>query len=77
MNCCLVASTSQDNLARVANAFRNNCRKLRPKCRLEPADVHDFIDPKLKRVVPYGVHDITNNVGGSVLAPITTLRHSR
>jgi hypothetical protein len=25
--------------------------------------VHDFIDPKLKRAVPYGVYDINNNVG--------------
>jgi hypothetical protein len=25
--------------------------------------VHDFIDPKLKHAVPYGVYDINNNVG--------------
>jgi len=26
-------------------------------------NVHDFIDPKLKRAVPYGVYDINNNTG--------------
>jgi hypothetical protein len=26
-------------------------------------DVHDFMDPKLKRAVPYGVYDVNNNVG--------------
>ena len=29
----------------------------------EAVNVHDFIDPKLKRAVPYGVYDINNNVG--------------
>ena len=29
----------------------------------ELVNVHDFIDPKLSRAVPYGVYDITNNVG--------------
>jgi hypothetical protein len=43
--------------------FRNNGRELRPKGRPELVNVHDFIDPKLKRAVPYGVYDITNNVG--------------
>src|SRR6266851_7157567 len=28
-----------------------------------PVEVHDFIDPKLRRAVPYGVYDINNNVG--------------
>jgi hypothetical protein len=27
---------------------------------LEDVNVHDFIDPKLKRAVPYGVYDIRN-----------------
>ena len=44
-------------------AFKNNGRELRPKGRPEHVNVHDFIDPKLKRAVPYGVYDITNNVG--------------
>ncbi len=25
--------------------------------------MHDFIDPRLKRAVPYGVYDINNNTG--------------
>jgi len=29
----------------------------------ELVNVHDFIDPKLRRAVPYGVYDLTNNVG--------------
>jgi len=47
----------------LVGAFRNNGRELRPKGRPELVNVHDFIDPKLKRAVPYGVYDITNNVG--------------
>jgi hypothetical protein len=43
--------------------FRNNGREWRPQGRPELVNVHDFIDPKLKRAVPYGVYDITNNVG--------------
>jgi hypothetical protein len=43
--------------------FKNNGRELRPKGFPESVNVHDFIDPKLKRAVPYGVYDITNNVG--------------
>jgi hypothetical protein len=34
-----------------------------PKGRPERVNVHDFIDPKLNRAVPYGVYDIANNVG--------------
>ena len=47
----------------LVGVFKNNGRELRPKGRPEPVNVHDFIDPKLKRAVPYGVYDITNNVG--------------
>jgi len=47
----------------LVGAFSNNGRELRPKGRPEFVNVHDFIDPKLKRAVPYGVYDITNNVG--------------
>jgi hypothetical protein len=43
--------------------FKNNGREWRPKDRPELVNVHDFIDPKLGRAVPYGVYDITNNVG--------------
>jgi hypothetical protein len=47
----------------LVGAFKNNGRELRPKGRPELVKVHDFIDPKLKRAVPYGVYDITNNLG--------------
>lgn len=43
--------------------FKNNGREWRPQGQPEPVNVHDFIDPKLARAVPYGVYDITNNLG--------------
>src|ERR1700758_4368898 len=43
--------------------FRNNGREWRPESNPEAVEVHDFIDPELKRAVPYGVYDINNNVG--------------
>jgi hypothetical protein len=43
--------------------FKNNGREWRPKGTPELVNVHDFIDPKLGRAVPYGVYDITNNAG--------------
>lgn len=43
--------------------FRNSGREWRPKGNPEEVEIHDFIDPKLRRAVPYGVYDINNNVG--------------
>jgi len=43
--------------------FKNNGREWHRKGSPELVNVHDFIDPKLSRAVPYGVYDITNNVG--------------
>src|ERR1039458_9255087 len=43
--------------------FKNNGREWRHNGAPEQVNVHDFIDPKLNRAVPYGVYDITNNVG--------------
>jgi hypothetical protein len=43
--------------------FKNNGRQWRPRDTPELVNVHDFIDPKLSRAVPYGVYDVTNNVG--------------
>ena len=43
--------------------FKNNGREWRPKGKPEPVNVHDFIDPRLSRAVPYGVYDIANNAG--------------
>ena len=43
--------------------FKNNGREWRRQGTPELVNVHDFIDPKLKRAVPYGVYDIANNTG--------------
>jgi hypothetical protein len=43
--------------------FKNNGREWRRNGTPELVNVHDFIDPKLSRAVPYGVYDVTNNVG--------------
>jgi hypothetical protein len=43
--------------------FKNNGREWCPKGRPEFVNIHDFIDPKLKRAVPYGIYDINYNVG--------------
>jgi hypothetical protein len=43
--------------------FKNNGRQWRPQGQPDLVNVHDFIDPKLPRAVPYGVYDITNNLG--------------
>src|SRR6202165_5205070 len=43
--------------------FKTNGREWRPKGTPELVNVHDFIDPKLSRAVPYGIYDINNNVG--------------
>jgi hypothetical protein len=43
--------------------FKNNGREWRRKGAPELVNIHDFIDPKLSRAVPYGVYDIADNVG--------------
>ena len=43
--------------------FKNNGREWRPKGSPEAVNVHDFIDPKLGRAVPYGIYDIGDNKG--------------
>ncbi len=43
--------------------FKNAGREWRPKDKPEEVNVHDFIDPKLKRAVPYGIYDINDNTG--------------
>jgi hypothetical protein len=47
----------------LVGTFKNSGREWRPKGIPEEVKVHDFIDPKLGRAVPYGVYDINNNVG--------------
>ncbi len=43
--------------------FKNGGRELRRKGDPEPVRVHDFADPALGKVAPYGVYDIAANVG--------------
>jgi hypothetical protein len=43
--------------------FKNNGKEWRPNGTPELVNIHDFIDPKLSRAVPYGVFDISNNLG--------------
>ena len=43
--------------------FKNGGREWRPKGDPEQVRVHDFIDPELGKVAPYGVYDIAANQG--------------
>jgi hypothetical protein len=43
--------------------FRNGGREWRPKGEPEEVRVHDFIDPKLGKAIPYGVYDLAANLG--------------
>jgi hypothetical protein len=43
--------------------FRNGGREWHPKGEPEPVRVHDFPDPELGKVTPYGVYDVTANQG--------------
>lgn len=43
--------------------FANGGREWRPKGKPEAVRVHDFVDPDLGKVAPYGVYDITANEG--------------
>ncbi len=43
--------------------FKNAGREWQPKGKPEAVRVHDFIDPELGKVAPYGVYDLTANAG--------------
>ena len=43
--------------------FKNAGREWQPKGTPEEVRVHDFIDPELGKVAPYGVYDLTANAG--------------
>ncbi|MDP2646567.1 MAG: ISAzo13 family transposase [Desulfobacterales bacterium] len=43
--------------------FKNGGKELRPKGDPEKVRVHDFKIPELGRVAPYGVYDMTHNIG--------------
>lgn len=44
--------------------FRNVGREWHPKGEPEQVLVHDFMDKKLGKAIPYGVYDVTGNEGG-------------
>jgi transposase len=43
--------------------FKNTGREWRPKGQPEEVRVHDFMIPELGKAAPYGVYDVTSNVG--------------
>ncbi len=43
--------------------FKNPGREWRPKDNPETVRVHDFVDPQLGKVIPYGVYDLARNEG--------------
>jgi transposase len=43
--------------------FKNAGREWQPTGQPEPVRVHDFLDPELGKVAPYGVYDLTANQG--------------
>ena len=43
--------------------FKNSGQQWRPKGRPERVNVHDFLDPKKGKAIPYGVYDVGRNVG--------------
>jgi len=43
--------------------YRNAGRERQPKGRPEQVKVHDFIDPKVGKAIPYGVYDLARNEG--------------
>jgi hypothetical protein len=43
--------------------FKNGGRDWRPRGKPEEVRVHDFIDKKLGKAIPYGVYDLTENQG--------------
>ncbi|MGH2609326.1 MAG: ISAzo13 family transposase [Tepidiformaceae bacterium] len=43
--------------------FKNGGREWRPRGDPQPVRVHDFLDPKQGKVIPYGVYDLSRNQG--------------
>lgn len=43
--------------------YKNGGKEIRPKGEPEQVKVYDFVDKELGRANPYGVYDITNNIG--------------
>ena len=47
----------------LVGAFKNGGREWQPKGKPEQVLVHDFVDEKLGKVIPYGVFDLSQNEG--------------
>lgn len=47
----------------LVGAFKNGGREWRPKGEPEEVKVHDFLEPKLGKAIPYGVYDLSENQG--------------
>lgn len=47
----------------LVGTFANKGREWQPKGRPEEANVYDFIDKELGKVTPYGVYDLSHNIG--------------
>jgi transposase len=43
--------------------FKNGGREWQPRGKPDKVRVHDFLDKKLGKAIPYGVYDLTNNQG--------------
>jgi len=43
--------------------FKNGGREWQPQGQPVPVRVHDFIDPAMGKVIPYGVYDLGSNTG--------------
>lgn len=43
--------------------YKNNGKELRPRKSPEKVNVHDFEDKKLGKVAPFGIYDLTQNIG--------------
>ncbi len=69
INECIRSQTEMGNPAisvdtkkkEMVGDFKNNGQELRPKYDPEEVRAHDFIDPLLGKVSPYGVYDIEKN----------------
>jgi hypothetical protein len=47
----------------LVGTFANKGREWQPKGQQEEANVDDFIDKEFGRVTPYGVYDLSHNIG--------------
>jgi DNA-binding phage protein len=43
--------------------FKNGGQEWQPKGKPEPVRVHDFVIPELGKAAPYGIYDVTHNLG--------------